>query len=107
MKTLDDSGRGRRTLHAGLGAGVLLALVLGWALLTMQDELTGQALEIFQTATLLVAAGLITQMVRWMRRHGQRIKARLHAEPSALTTLLVWLGYWTLAWFGYRHTRHA
>ena len=45
---------------AGLAAGVGLALLLGWALLTVQDELTGEALEIFQTVTLFVAAGLIT-----------------------------------------------
>jgi high-affinity iron transporter len=52
-------------------------------LLTVQDELTGDALEIFQTATLLVAAGLITQMVLWMRKHGRQMKARLHADLTA------------------------
>ncbi len=63
LKANDDSGRGRRALFLGLAAGVGLALLLGWALLTVQDELTGEALEIFQTVTLFVAAGLITQMV--------------------------------------------
>lgn len=83
LQVNDATGRGRRALFAGLAAGVGLALVLGWALLTVQDELTGQALELFQTATLLIAAGLITQMVLWMRRHGRQIKARLHADLSA------------------------
>ncbi|MDR1994737.1 FTR1 family protein [Azonexus sp.] len=92
LKANDDSGRGRRALFTGLGAGVLLALALGWALLTVQDELTGQALEIFQTATLLVAAGLITQMVLWMHRHGRRMKARLHAELSTAAERSGYLG---------------
>lgn len=92
LKVNDDQGRGRRALFIGLGAGVLLALALGWALLTVQDELTGQALDIFQTATLLVAAGLITQMVLWMRQHGRQIKARLHADLSAAAERSGYLG---------------
>ncbi|MGE5469303.1 MAG: FTR1 family iron permease [Bacteroidota bacterium] len=83
LKANDDSGTGRRALFLGLAAGAGLALLLGWALLTVQDELTGEALEIFQTATLFVAAGLITQMVLWMRKHGRQMKARLHADLAA------------------------
>lgn len=76
----DNSGRGRRALYIGLAAGAGLALLLGWALVSVQDELTGSALEAFQIGVLLVAAGLITQMVLWMRRHGRGIKTRLHAD---------------------------
>lgn len=76
----DDTGRGKRALWSGLVGGVGLALLLGWALLGVQDELTGNALEAFQIGTLLVAAGLITQMVLWMRKHGRQMKARLHAD---------------------------
>lgn len=83
LQTHDRSGQGRRGLWLGLAAGVGLALVLGWALLFVQDELTGNALEIFQTGTLLVAAGLITQMVLWMRRHGRQIKSRLHSDLAS------------------------
>jgi high-affinity iron transporter len=83
LQANDDTGKGKRALFLGLGAGVGLALLLGWALLSVQDELTGEALEIFQTATLFVAAGLITQMVLWMRKHGRTIKARLHADLSS------------------------
>ena len=83
LRANDDTGRGRRALFLGLGAGVGLALLLGWALLTVQDELTGEALEIFQTATLFIAAGLITQMVLWMRRHGRQMKAKLHADLAS------------------------
>jgi high-affinity iron transporter len=94
LKTNDDSGTGRRALFGGLAAGVGLALALGWALLSVQDELTGRALETFQTATLFIAAGLITQMVLWMRRHGRTLKTRLHAELSAAAEQS---GYWGVA----------
>lgn len=92
LKTNDDSGAGRRALFGGLAAGVGLALLLGWALLTVQDELTGQALDLFQTATLLVAAGLITQMVLWMKKHGRQMKARLHADLATAAERSGYLG---------------
>ena len=83
LKANNDSGNGRRALFIGLAAGIGLALLLGWALLGVQDELTGEALDAFQTGTLLVAAGLITQMVLWMKKHGRQMKARLHADLSS------------------------
>jgi high-affinity iron transporter len=94
LKVNDDSGQGRRALAGGLIAGVGLAMLLGWALLVVQDELTGQTLDLFQTATLLVAAGLITQMVLWMRKHGRHIKARLHADLATATERA---GFWGVA----------
>lgn len=92
LKANDDSGRGRRALFLGLAAGAGLAMLLGWALLTVQDELTGEALDIFQTATLFVAAGLITQMVLWMRKHGRQMKAKLHADLAAAAEKSGYLG---------------
>ena len=92
LKANDDSGNGRRALFIGLAAGVGLALLLGWALLTVQDELTGEALDIFQTVTLFVAAGLITQMVLWMKKHGRQMKAKLHAELSTAAERSGYLG---------------
>lgn len=82
LQANDSSGRGKRALYAGLATGVGLALALGWALVGVQDELTGNALEAFQIGMLVVAAGLIAQMVLWMRKHGRQIKTRLHADLS-------------------------
>ncbi|MCP5268830.1 MAG: FTR1 family protein [Zoogloeaceae bacterium] len=83
LQANDSSGQGKRALAAGLVAGIALALALGWALLEVQDELTGNALEAFQVTTLFIAAGLITQMVLWMRKHGRQMKQRLHSELSS------------------------
>lgn len=88
----EESGRGKTALLTGLVGGVALALCLGWALIGIQDELTGARLEAFQIAMLLVAAALITQMVLWMRQHGRHIKARLHADLSEATDRSGFLG---------------
>ncbi len=92
LQNNDGTGRGKRALGFGLAAGAGLALILGWALLAVQDELTGQALEAFQIATLLLASGLITQMVLWMKKHGRHMKARLHADLSAAADRSGWIG---------------
>jgi high-affinity iron transporter len=94
LKVNDTSGKGRRALFGGLAVGVGLALLLGWALLTVQDELTGNALEIFQIATLFVATILITQMVLWMKKNGRQMKARLHQDLSSAAEKS---GYWGVA----------
>ena len=92
LQANDDSGRGKRALYAGLLAGVGLALLLGWALVGVQDELAGNALEAFQIGMLLLAAGLIVQMVLWMRKHGRQIKAQLHADLSQAAQRAGFLG---------------
>lgn len=94
LQANDETGKGKHALWIGLASGVGLALMLGWALLSVQDELTGEALELFQTATLIIAAGLITQMVLWMRKHGRQMKARLHAE---LADAAERSGFWGVA----------
>ena len=93
----DNSVRGHRALFGGLVAGLGLALVLGWALLNVQDGLSGNALEGFQIGILLVAAGLITQMVLWMRKHGRQMKSRLHTELSSAAQRSGLLGIATVA----------
>ncbi|MQY50801.1 FTR1 family iron permease [Rhodocyclus gracilis] len=83
---------GLRALWIGVGSGVGLALLLGWAMLAAQDELSGQALEWFQTAILFVAAGLITQMVLWMARHGRHMKGHLEAGLARAADQGSWIG---------------
>lgn len=68
---------GLRALWLGVGSGVALAGLLGWAMVAAQDELSGAALEWFQVGMLLLAAALIVQMVLWMRRHGAAMRQTL------------------------------
>jgi high-affinity iron transporter len=71
-----------RWLWGGVVGGLLLAAILGAAILLVQGELSGVALEAFQAAMLLLAAGLIAQMVIWMHRHGRALKAELQQHAS-------------------------
>jgi high-affinity iron transporter len=78
LKFNDPGGAGKRSLALGVLLGLGLAGGLGWAMVAAQSELSGQALEWFQVAMLLVAAGLMVQMVFWMRRHGAAMRQSLH-----------------------------
>jgi len=82
LKRNGGAGPGLRALWSGVVAGLGLALALGWAMLSVQSELTGEALEWFQTAILFIAAGLIVQMVLWMQKHGRQMKQSLEQDIS-------------------------
>ena len=54
--------------------------------------LSEQGLEYFQLATMLVASGLIAQMVFWMRRHGRTMKRDLETSMQSNVTAANWWG---------------
>jgi len=97
LKRNDPGGRGIRALWLGVGAGIGLALALGWAMLAAQSELSGQALEWFQTALVFAAAGLITQMVLWMQSRGREIKKNLEHDLARATERSNWFGVAAIA----------
>jgi high-affinity iron transporter len=68
-----------RHLWIGVAGGLALAGALAAAMLGLQSQLAGDALEAFQAAIVMLAAGLITHMVLWMRRHGRHLKGVLEA----------------------------
>ncbi len=78
----------RRSLWAGVGVGIALAGLLGYAAYTAHSEFAGEALERFQLAMLLVAAALILHMVLWMHEHGRHMRRELErqAERAAART---------------------
>lgn len=77
-----DGPVGLRHLWAGIAGGLILAGALALAMLGLQSQLAGDALEVFQAAIVFVAAGLITHMVLWMRSHGRQMKRELEAGLS-------------------------
>jgi high-affinity iron transporter len=87
----------RRGLWAGVAAGLGLAVVLGFATFAAQSQLEGKALEIFQVGMVLFAAGLILQMVLWMRRHGRHMKRELETQAGRASGTLGTLGIATVA----------
>ena len=75
---------GRSNLMASLWIGVFSAVILSLlsALLlnALGAELEGKAEEIFEGTTMLLAAGVLTWMIYWMRRQSRGFKSRLEGN---------------------------
>jgi high-affinity iron transporter len=87
-----DAKRGMRYLWAGVAAGIGLALALAAVMLGVAQLRSDQGLEYFQLAIMLVASGLIVQMVFWMRRHGRTLRRELEADMASNAEKANWWG---------------
>lgn len=83
---------GMRYLWGGVAGGIGLALALAGVMLTVQSQLTGEALEYFQIGLVLAAAALIVQMVFWMRSHGRTMKRELESGMEKAAEQANWWG---------------
>lgn len=75
------TGRGSQAGRVWLGTGlaVVLSLVVGIVLFSTVGALAAPYEQIFEGTTLLVAAGVVTWMLFWMRRQAGSIKGELQA----------------------------
>ena len=92
-----DVRRGRLYLWAGVGAGLMTAVALGTALIGFSDLLSDDTQQLYQTVMVAIAAGLIVQMVLWMRRHGRTLKRDLEQALQGAANRAHWWGVFTLA----------
>ena len=92
LRQRPDAATGMRFLWGGVAVGAGLALALALVMLGIASTLSGDALEYFQLAITLVAAGLIVQMVFWMRRHGRTLKKELESEMARQASQRRWWG---------------
>jgi high-affinity iron transporter len=92
LKQRPDAATGMRFLWGGVAAGAGLALVLALIMLGIASSLSGNALDWFQLAIMLIAAALIVQMVFWMRRHGRTFKKELEADMADNVRKANWWG---------------
>lgn len=88
---------GLRYLWAGVAAGLVGALLLGLGIEAMNTLLSDEGQEYFQTSLMLLAAGLIVQMVLWMRRHGRRLKRDMEESLGNSVAQQHWWGVFGLA----------
>lgn len=93
----DACRRGRVYLWSGVATGLLVAALLGAAIILLGDELSDDAQQIFQTSLMLIAAVLIVQMVLWMRRHGRTLKRELETALQSAADKANWWGVFLLA----------
>lgn len=64
----------------GIGLAITLSVAGAVLLLSAGRRLEGVAEEVFEGATMLLAAGVLTWMVLWMSRQGQRVQAGIEHE---------------------------
>jgi high-affinity iron transporter len=72
-----------KPIWIGIGVAVTLALGFGCALEFGSQELTFEAQEALGGSLSIVAVGLVTWMVFWMRRTARHLKADLHGKLDA------------------------
>ncbi|WP_296518888.1 FTR1 family protein [Rhodopseudomonas sp.] len=92
-----DAARGKLFLWAGVGAGLLISVVFGLALVLFGESLPDDAQRGYQTAAVLIAAALIVQMVFWMRRHGRTLKREIETSLQSAADRSNWWGVFVLA----------
>jgi high-affinity iron transporter len=92
LRQRPDAATGMRYLWGGVAAGAALAIALALVMLGIASSLSGNELDYFQLAMLLVASGLIVQMVFWMRRHGRTFKKDLESSMARNASAANWWG---------------
>jgi high-affinity iron transporter len=82
---LERTGRRDAFWPVWIGAGIAAAISVGVGglLFAVGAELEGAAEKAFEGATMLVAAGLLTWMIFWMRRQARTIKRELEAQVES------------------------
>jgi high-affinity iron transporter len=92
LRNRADAATGMRYLWGGVAVGGALALVLALVMLGIAASLSGNGLDYFQLAMMLIASGLIVQMVFWMRKHGRTFKKDLEADMARNARVANWWG---------------
>jgi high-affinity iron transporter len=80
-----------RPVWIGAGAAVALTVVTALGLVVVGAELEGTSEAVFEGATMIIAAALLTWMIFWMRKHSRGLKAEL--EGKAGTALAAGSGF--------------
>jgi len=79
--------RALRSAWLGTGAAVVLSVAAGAIVFWTAGELSGRAEQIYEGLAMLVAVGVLSYMVLWMRKQARYIKSGLEAQvESALKT---------------------
>ncbi len=78
-----DTGRLARWIWLGTGAALALSIIVGWILHLTIDNLEGVARLRTFAIICIAAAGLLTWMIFWMRKHSRSLKSELEGQVTA------------------------
>lgn len=70
----------KATVWAGTISAMAISLIVALLLQAIGTSLEGQAEEVFEGITMLLAAGVLTWMIFWMNRYARTLKARLETD---------------------------
>lgn len=70
----------KRAVWWGAGAAVGLSIFAGISLQLVGASFSGTAEEVFEGSLMLIAAGILTWMIFWMKRQARQIKGNLERE---------------------------
>ena len=79
---LAHTGEGRRIPRVLLGAGgaIVVSFVAGLAIFVAVGELESPYEQLLEAATMILATGIVTWMLFWMKRQARGIRSDLHAR---------------------------
>jgi len=70
----------------GTGTAIFVSAVVGAIIFVTVGAFEGKAEEIFEGSAMLLAAGVLTWMIFWMRKQASNIKEQLHEEIQTAIT---------------------
>jgi high-affinity iron transporter len=88
-----ESSEGKREIWLGTAAAIVLSILTGISLNLLGMSFEGRAEEIFEGITMILAAGVLTWVLFWMRSQSQNIQSELE---SGVTRALARNSGWAL-----------
>jgi len=79
-----DNRQGFKPVWLGTSLAVVGSLIAGAAIYLLAGEFSGRAEEIFEGAAMLLAVGVLTWMIFWMRKQAVDIKAHLQTQIQSV-----------------------
>jgi high-affinity iron transporter len=76
-----------RSVWAGVVSAAILSVLATLALRAVDQELEGRREQIFEGVTMLLAAGVLTWMIFWMRRESRDMRLRLENNVKRLANV--------------------
>ena len=89
LGALHRTGRAdlNRSVWAGVVSAATLSVLAAIALRAVDQEIEGRREQIFEAVTMLLAAGVLTWMIFWMRREARDMRIRLENNVNQLANV--------------------